>query len=54
MIVLAGLVIGAVWGAMVARKRGGKGLDMAQYGAAYGIALGIVGLFVSIAISQLT
>ncbi|MBT8409930.1 MAG: hypothetical protein KJN93_09920 [Alphaproteobacteria bacterium] len=54
MIVLAGLVIGAFWGAMVARKRGGKRLDMAQYGAAYGIALGIVGLFVSIAISHLT
>lgn len=48
MIVLAGFVLGAVWGAMLARKRGGNRLDMAQYAAGFGIAMGLVGLFVTI------
>ena len=53
MIVLAGLVGGAAWGAFEARRREGNRLDMAQYAAAYGIAFGLLGLFVTIALERL-
>jgi len=52
MIVLAGLVFGAVFGAYTARKRGGNRLDMAQYAAGYAIALMLLGLFVTIFIER--
>lgn len=48
MIVLAGLLIGAAYGAFSARRRGGRWLDMLQYGAAYAILLGLFGLFLTI------
>lgn len=48
MIVIAGLVLGAVLGAGIAKKRGGKPADMAQYAAVYGIAFSLVGLFATI------
>ncbi|MGY6411165.1 MAG: hypothetical protein ACXIUV_09105 [Alkalilacustris sp.] len=53
MIVLAGLVLGAVWGGWSARKRGGNRLDIAQYAAVGGIAGGIVGLFAAIALERM-
>lgn len=53
MIVLAGLVIGAAYGARLAKKRGGRKLDMLQYGAAYGILCGIIGLVLTIIIGRL-
>lgn len=48
MIVICCLLLGAVTGAMKARKRGGNTLDMLQYGAAYAIMFGIVGLLATI------
>jgi hypothetical protein len=48
MIVLAGFVLGALWGAMLARKRGGNRLDMAQYAVGFGIAMSLAGLFATI------
>jgi hypothetical protein len=48
------MVIGAVWGAVRARKRGGDRLDAAQYGAVYAIGLGLLAVLVSIAIDRLT
>ena len=53
MIVLAGLVFGAVFGAYIARKRGGNRMDMAQYAAGYAIALMLLGLFVTIFIERM-
>jgi UPF0716 family protein affecting phage T7 exclusion len=53
MIVLAGLLLGAVTGAALARKRGGKVLDQLQYAAGYGIAFCILGLFLTIFIERL-
>ncbi|MDT0684135.1 hypothetical protein RM543_15725 [Roseicyclus sp. F158] len=44
MITLLAGVIGAVWGGVLAKKRGGKGLDIAQYAAGFGIAFGITAL----------
>lgn len=53
MIVIGGLGLGAVLGALAARRRGGKGADMAQYAAGYGIALGLLGLLVTVILERL-
>jgi hypothetical protein len=52
MIVIGGMVLGILIGAYTAKKNGGKGLDMAQYAAGYGIAFALVGLIATIAISR--
>lgn len=44
--------IGAVIGALNARRRGGKRLDILQYAAAHGMAFAIVGLFVTVFLSR--
>lgn len=46
--VVAAAVIGAAWGAWRAKRRGGKALDMLQYGAAHAIPLMILALFLTI------
>jgi hypothetical protein len=53
MIVIAGLVLGAIGGALRARSRGGKALDQAQYAAGYGIAFGLLGMFVTIGLERM-
>lgn len=53
MIVILGALCGAIWGGYVARSRGGKPADIAQYAAGYGIALALAGLFVTIFIERL-
>lgn len=53
MIVIAGVVLGAAYGAMLARRRGGKRLDMLQFGAGFAIFLGLVGLVLTIVIERL-
>lgn len=53
MIVLAGLVIGAVVGALTARRRGGKRLDILQYAAIYAIGFTLLGLFATIFIDRM-
>ena len=45
---LAGFVLGALFGAVRARRRGGVGLDVLQWAAVYGLILGMVGVFVTI------
>lgn len=52
MIVIAGLVIGAVSGALLARKHGGRWPDMLQYAAAMGIGLAVLGLVLTIVIER--
>ncbi|GGE11017.1 PEP-CTERM protein-sorting domain-containing protein [Gemmobacter megaterium] len=52
MIILAGLLIGAVWGASLARKRKGSRLDIAQYAVGFAIAFGILGLFATLIIDR--
>jgi hypothetical protein len=47
-IVLLAMVIGAVFGALRAKSRGGKRLDFLQWGAAFAILFGIIGLFLVI------
>lgn len=53
MIWLPAMVIGAVWGATSALKRGGKRLDAAQYGAVYAIGLGLIAVALSIVIDRM-
>ena len=53
MIVLGGMLLGAVLGAGLAQKRGGKTLDMLQYAAGFGIAFTLLGLFITIFIERM-
>lgn len=41
-------LLGAIIGAVIAKRRKGKLLDIAQYAGAYGIAFGVLGLFVNV------
>ncbi len=45
---IGGAILGTLIGALTARKRGGKAADMAQYAAGYGIALTLLGVFITI------
>lgn len=54
MIVLAAVVLGALWGAWKARAGGGRWLDAAQYAAAHAIALGILALLVAIILERMS
>ncbi|MBQ2263416.1 MAG: hypothetical protein II336_18900 [Loktanella sp.] len=49
---LTGLVFGALLGAWRAKSRGGTLPDLLQWGAAFGIIFGILGLFLLIAIER--
>lgn len=53
MIIAVGFLGGGLLGALTAKRRGGKAADMAQYAAGYAIALGLLGLFVSIIIERM-
>ncbi len=52
MIALVGLVLGALFGAIQARRRKGNRLDMAQYAAGYGILFGVVAMFLGIGLER--
>lgn len=54
MIWLPAMIIGAVWGAWRATKRGGNRLDAAQWGTVYAIGLGLLAVLFSIVIDRLT
>ncbi len=53
MIVIGGLIFGALGGGFVAKRRGGKPADVAQYAAVYGIIFGLVGLFLTLLLDRL-
>lgn len=53
MIVLAGILTGALWGAAVARRRQGNALDIAQHAASFGILFGLIGLFLTILVERM-
>ena len=53
MIVIAAAIIGALIGAMTARKRGGNKLDIAQYAAGYALAFVVVGLIATVLIDRI-
>ena len=45
---VGGFILGALLGAVRARMRGGQSLDLLQWGAAFGLMFGIIGLFVMV------
>jgi len=47
-----GIVLGAVTGAIVAKRKGGRGLDMAQYAGSFAILFGLIGLFVAVILAR--
>ncbi|WP_194094884.1 hypothetical protein [Marivivens aquimaris] len=49
---LAGIVLGIIVGAVRAKMRGGKVLDMIQWAAVYAMIFGIIGLFIVIGIDR--
>lgn len=53
MFVFGGMLIGAIWGGMTARRRGGKPLDMAQYAAGYGILFALLGMVLTVAVNRI-
>ncbi|WP_226782360.1 hypothetical protein [Oceaniglobus trochenteri] len=52
MIIIVFALAGAVSGVLLARKRGGRRLDMAQYGGSLFIAGALLGLFVTILLAR--
>ena len=52
MIYIPAALIGGVIGGFTAKRRGGKGLDIAQYAAVYGIAFGLLGLILTIILDR--
>ena len=53
MIVIAGALLGAIFGTWTAKKRGGTRADLWQYGAVYAIAFSLAGLILTIVIEKL-
>ncbi|WP_296765039.1 hypothetical protein [Sediminimonas sp.] len=52
MIVLAGAFLGALVGAVLAARRKGSGLDIAQYAFVYMLIFALGGLFVTLALHR--
>lgn len=53
MIIIAGFVLGAIYGARKAAKAGGKRLDLLQYGAGFGIAFSLLGLVITLFLDRM-
>lgn len=53
MIVIGGLVLGAVLGAISASRRGGKTADILLWAAVWGIAFALAGLFATLVLDRL-
>ncbi|MCX8952602.1 MULTISPECIES: hypothetical protein [unclassified Ruegeria] len=53
LLVLGMAILGAILGALTAKKRNGNGADMAQYAAGYGIAFALVGLVISLVLLRM-
>ncbi|MGL4311626.1 MAG: hypothetical protein ACRCSU_14200 [Paracoccaceae bacterium] len=53
MIVIAGLFLGSIFGGVIARKKGGDRLDIAQYAAVCALIGAMLGMFATIVIERL-
>lgn len=53
MIFFTAILAGALFGALTARRRGGRPFDIAQYAAVYAIIAAILGLFLTIGINRI-
>ena len=52
MIILAGILLGAVWGVLYVRRKGGSRLDMAQYAGVWGIIGGLLFTFLAVGLDR--
>ncbi|WP_099826448.1 hypothetical protein [Oceaniglobus indicus] len=52
MIILIFTFLSALWGGLLARRRKGNRLDIAQYAAGFGIIGALIGLFLTIILSR--
>ena len=52
MIVIAGLIIGAIWGGLLAKRGKGKAFDIAQYAVVYAIAFGLLGMVLTVILER--
>lgn len=53
MLVIGGLILGAIIGGWRARRMKGRPADIAQYAIVHAMALGLLGLILSVAIERL-
>ena len=53
MIWTAGILVGAVFGAVTALHRGGRKLDALQYAAGFAVAFGLLGLVISVFLDRM-
>ena len=53
MIVIAGLILGTIWGGLLAKRRGGKAFDIAQYIVIYGMIFGLLGMVATVVIERM-
>ncbi|MCA0848371.1 apolipoprotein acyltransferase [Salipiger thiooxidans] len=53
MIVIAGVLIGAILGGLTARRRKGNTADIAQFVVVYAIAFGLLGLVATIVLEKI-
>lgn len=49
---LAGILLGAILGAFQAKRKGGKTMDMLQWGSVLAIVFGLIGLFILIYVDR--
>ncbi|WP_193082652.1 hypothetical protein [Pseudooceanicola spongiae] len=53
MFIVAGLVLGAIFGGFRARKRGGNTKDIWQYAAVHAMLFAIIGLFATVILNRM-
>ena len=51
--ILLGVILGALYGGVLARRREGSRLDVAHYAGIYAIIFGVVAVVVQIAVGRL-
>ena len=51
--ILLGVILGAAYGAFLARRREGSRLDVAHYAGTYAIVFGLVSVFLRIGLDRL-
>ncbi len=53
MLIIAGLLLGALWGGLLARRRRGSRFDIAQYAAGFAILFAIIGLLATVLLDRM-
>lgn len=54
MFVIFGALIGAFFGGILAKKRGGKRLDILQYAAVFAVICAVIGLFITLFLHRMS